>query len=316
MRTITSPFLTRAPSLKGSAMISPPTSGVILTSISGCTLPVAVTRWVMLRTMAFSTVTMVGFSVFLFFAAAAAPSTTRSAIAPRMSQRRLRDFFLAGTGAGATGAVWGVAVAGMGISWSVSLKENVGGWPALTPRPPARPDPGGFRRQNVPGPGSTSTAGRWWLAWRYHTGRKAKVAARFDEWASGGMSGGPGRPTLAPPGGERPCPAASGLLAGGRLPGQGGAHNAGIVVHAGRDHPGLRAEVRHELVRLLAHAPADNDQARREQPVHHGEIDVHPPRPLAPVEPGALAHRRRGIALEGLAAPRPVAELGVGKEHP
>src|SRR6478609_9979147 len=133
MRTITSPFFTRAPSLKGSAMISPPTSGLILTSISGCTLPVAVTRWVMLRTWAFSTVTMVGFSAFLFLAAAAAASTTNSTTAPRIYQRRLRDFFLTGTGAWATGAVGGFAVAGMGVSWSFRLKEKAGAWPALSP---------------------------------------------------------------------------------------------------------------------------------------------------------------------------------------
>src|SRR4051812_7819126 len=99
-------------------MSSPPTSGLIFTSASGCTLPVAVTRWVMLRTTALSTVIIVGFSWPLFFAAADRPTIATSAMAPRTNQRRLRDFFLTGAGAWcATGAEGGFAVADMGISW-------------------------------------------------------------------------------------------------------------------------------------------------------------------------------------------------------
>ncbi len=48
-------------------MISPGASVEIFTSISGWTLPVAVTSWVIVLTTAFSVVTMVPVSWFLFF---------------------------------------------------------------------------------------------------------------------------------------------------------------------------------------------------------------------------------------------------------
>ena len=102
---MTSPFLTAWPSLNGSAMSSPETSGAIPTSTSGWTLPVAVTRCVMFRTTAFSVVTMVGFTAFRLLSTAATtrPSTTTM---PRMIHRPRRDFLRAGIAAGA-GAIGG-----------------------------------------------------------------------------------------------------------------------------------------------------------------------------------------------------------------
>ena len=47
--------------MTGSSMISPATSGEILTSVSGWTLPVAETSWMIVRRVAGSTVTTRGF---------------------------------------------------------------------------------------------------------------------------------------------------------------------------------------------------------------------------------------------------------------
>ena len=65
MRTSRSPFFTGAPSVTGSSIISPATSGEIFTSVSGCTFPVAETNCTIVRVVAFSVVIGTGFSRLL-----------------------------------------------------------------------------------------------------------------------------------------------------------------------------------------------------------------------------------------------------------
>ncbi len=97
--------MTMPPSLTGISMISPATSGEIFTSVSGCTLPVAVTSWVMVFTTAFSVVTGMLASFFREAAAKTTPISATPTIPSTMMSLRL-DFFLAGTGAvRVTGAV-------------------------------------------------------------------------------------------------------------------------------------------------------------------------------------------------------------------
>ena len=117
MRMITSPFLTDWPSLNGNAINSPETSGAIPTSSSGCTLPVAVTRCVIVRIIAFSVVTVVGTTACLFLIPAAMRSTTTMTMA-RMIHHFRRDFLRTGTAAGTSEAPERGAVMKLMVGWS------------------------------------------------------------------------------------------------------------------------------------------------------------------------------------------------------
>lgn len=75
---------TTCPSFTGISMISPETSGAILTSISGWIFPVAVTSSVMFVRKAFSVVTRIGFSRLPETTFATTAATIKRAIAPRM----------------------------------------------------------------------------------------------------------------------------------------------------------------------------------------------------------------------------------------
>ena len=70
------------------------------TSISGCTFPVAVTRWVIVRMTAFSVVTVVGTAECLLLKMAA-PINTASSTTPRTIHHIRRDFLRTGAAVGA-----------------------------------------------------------------------------------------------------------------------------------------------------------------------------------------------------------------------
>src|SRR5580658_4326564 len=129
MVTMTAPFLTDMPSRYGRDVISPKTSGVIFTSTSGWTLPVAVTTWTIVLVTAFSVVIATPVPAARFFATAAAMSTARSRHDP--IRYHLSLDFRRGLAATATGtfpdereAVIGEAFTGNGLWVKCSCRSR------------------------------------------------------------------------------------------------------------------------------------------------------------------------------------------------
>jgi cyclase len=99
--------------------------------------------------------------------------------------------------------------------------------------------------------------------------------------------------------------------------GHGGADDAGVIEQGGGDD--LRADAgqqRHPLVRLLADAAADDDQARRQQRLHVPHVLIDPSGPLGPGQVVQYLGPLRRPLLGVLAVDLQVAELGVGHQGP
>src|SRR5262245_27244600 len=103
------------PSVTGNSMISPATSGEILTSVSGCTLPVAETIWTIVLSTAFSVVTGIGFSR-LDNAIETISQRTKNPIEPMMiwRLRRARCFLAAFGSVSGVVKVWCIGDSGAG----------------------------------------------------------------------------------------------------------------------------------------------------------------------------------------------------------
>ena len=74
-------------------------------------------------------------------------------------------------------------------------------------------------------------------------------------------------------------------------------------------------DVREELLRLLAHAAADDDELGPEERLEELEVLLQPVRPVLPREVLAVADRVRRPVLGVAAVERQMAELGVGDER-
>src|SRR5580658_4861633 len=131
MVTMTAPFLTDMPSRYGRDVISPKTSGVIFTSTSGWTLPVAVTTWTIVFVTAFSVVIAMPVPEARFFTMPMAMKTPRTTVAP-MTHHFILDFrrglaaVATGTFPGEREAVIGGAFTGNGlwVKCSCRSREN------------------------------------------------------------------------------------------------------------------------------------------------------------------------------------------------
>src|SRR5215218_594419 len=96
--------------------------------------------------------------------------------------------------------------------------------------------------------------------------------------------------------------------------GQGGPGDTGVVLHLGPHHLRARREVGEVLLRLLADAPADDDEVRPQEVFDLAQVLVEPPGVVFPIQVVALAGGVRGPVLGVLAADLDVPELGVGYE--
>ena len=131
--------------------------------------------------------------------------------------------------------------------------------------------------------------------------------------------------------GRPPAVAGAGRLAAsdrrraGRAGGRGALRSAdehgrsddpGVVAQLGRHDRHADGQVGHELVGVLAHAAAEDEQARAEQPVDRDQVLVEIGRPRLPRQAAADPGVGRRAPLGVAAADLHVAELGVRDERP
>jgi hypothetical protein len=90
-----------------------------------------------------------------------------------------------------------------------------------------------------------------------------------------------------------------------------GTDDPGVVQQRGRHHRGTDVDQREELVRLLAHAPADDEQPRRQQHLHVPQVLLHPVGPLLPAQVLLLAGPVGGPQLGVRTVQLEMPELGV-----
>src|SRR5581483_3127401 len=96
---------------------------------------------------------------------------------------------------------------------------------------------------------------------------------------------------------------------------QGGAHDAGVVEQRRRHDRGADVDVAEELVGLLRHPAADDEQVGPQQVLEVVQVLAHPLAPGLPAEVVLLARPARRQLLGVLRIHLDVAQLGVGQQH-